>query len=326
MSYTVGIVWNPSKVGEDELRTAVGAALAEAPDGASPEVLWFETTVDDPGQGATADALDAGCTVVVAAGGDGTVRSVAGALGASAEAERSASGAPAAELGIIPLGTGNLLARNLDVPLGDPRAAFARVLAGEARPLDLGEVTISFGDGAEERQPFVVMVGFGIDAQMIVETDDELKARAGWLAYVESLGRAANETEVVDFSLALDGGEAHPESAHTLLVANCGTIQGGITLLPDAAPDDGELDLLVLRADGVAAWLDTMRNLVWDNGLKRLFTGADRAESSESTAHLRARGARVELPSPHAFEVDGDDFEGVTAFEVRILPAALRVR
>lgn len=326
MSYTVGIVWNPSKVGEEELRKAVDTALAEAPEGAPLEVLWFETTVDDPGQGATADALDAGCTVVVAAGGDGTVRSVAGALGASAEAEGTVGGAPAAELGIIPLGTGNLLARNLDVPLGDPQAAFARVLAGEARPLDLGEATISFGDGSEERQPFVVMVGFGIDAQMIVETDDELKARAGWLAYVESLGRAANETEVVEFSLALDGGEAHEESAHTLLVANCGTIQGGITLLPDAAPDDGELDLLVLRADGVAAWLDTMRNLVWDNGLKRLFTGADRAESSESTAHLRARRARVELPSPHAFEVDGDDFEGVTAFEVRILPAALRVR
>lgn len=328
MNQTIGLVWNPSKVEEAELRSAVDAALAEAGGagggsgaagaGSAPEVLWFETTTKDPGQGAAAAALEAGCGVVVAAGGDGTVRAVAEALGGS--------GSPAAELGIIPLGTGNLLARNLDVPLGNPKAAFARVLAGSARPLDLGEVRLSFEDGSEQQHGFVVMVGFGIDAHMIVETDDELKAKAGWLAYVESLGRAATETEVVEFSLALDGGEAAPEEAHTLLIANCGMLQGGMTLVPDAKPDDGELDLLVLRADGAAAWLDTMRNMVWDNGLKRLLTGADRAESSESTEHLRARTVRAELPHAHAFEVDGDDFEGVVSFEVRILPAALAVR
>ena len=317
---TIGIVWNPSKATESELRTAAAAAVTAA-GGDAPVLHWFETSVDDPGAGAARAARTAGCSVVVAAGGDGTVRAVAGALG-----ETAAEDGPSVELGIIPLGTGNLLARNLGVPLGDAEAAFARVLTGDSRTLDLGEATITHADGNEEVQAFVVMVGFGIDAQMIVETDDELKARAGWLAYVESLGRAAAETEVVEFSLSLDGKDPQPEQAHTLLVANCGTIQGGITLLPDAEPDDGELDMLVLRADGVAAWLDTMRNMVWENGLKRLLTGADRAESSETTGHLRAKRVRVELPHPHAFEVDGDDFEDVIAFEARILPAALRVR
>lgn len=316
MNQAIGIVWNPSKVAEEDLRQAVEVALADA--ASTAEVRWFETTKEDPGQGATAAALAAGCDLVVAAGGDGTVRAVAEALGES--------GTPAAELGILPLGTGNLLARNLDVPLGDMPAAFARVLTNSARPLDLGSVRISYADGSEQTHGFVVMVGFGIDAHMIVETDDDLKAKAGWLAYVESLGRAATETEVVEFSLTLGDGAAAPEQAHTLLIANCGTIQGGMTLLPDAQPDDGELDLLVLRADGAADWLDTMRNMVWDNGLKRLLTGADRAESSESTEHLRARTVGVELPHPHAFEVDGDDFEDVTAFEVRVLPSALRVR
>lgn len=316
MNQAIGIVWNPSKVAEEELRQAVDAAVPDA--ASTAEVRWFETTKEDPGQGATAAAIAAGCSLIVAAGGDGTVRAVAEALGDS--------GAPAAELGILPLGTGNLLARNLDVPLGDIEAAFSRVLTNSARPLDLGSVRLSFADGSEETHGFVVMVGFGIDAHMIVETDDELKAKAGWLAYVESLGRAATETEVVEFSLTLDDGEAAPEQAHTLLIANCGTIQGGMTLVPDAQPDDGELDLLVLRADGASDWLDTMRNMVWDNGLKRLLTGADRAESSETTEHLRARTVRVELPHPHAFEVDGDDFEDVAAFEVRILPSALRVR
>ena len=327
MSEVIGIVWNPSKTDKPTLERAIDSALGSASgqtDPSAARVLWFETSPEDPGAGATAEALHAGCTVVVAAGGDGTVRAVAGALGGA-----SPSGAPngqTADLGIVPLGTGNLLARNLGVPLGSPRKAFERVLAETPAPLDLGTLTLTFADGSEAHEPFVVMAGFGIDAHMIVETDDELKARAGWLAYVESLGRAASETEVVDFELALDGGAADRESAHTLLVANCGMLQGGVTLVPDAAPDDGTLDLLVLRADSAAAWMDTMRNMVWDNGLKRLFTRSDRAESSASTGHLRAERVAVRLPSPHAFEVDGDDFENVTAFEATLQPGALRVR
>ncbi|QZY53168.1 diacylglycerol/lipid kinase family protein [Leucobacter tenebrionis] len=352
MNEKVGIVWNPSKVEGEELREAFERALegAFAADRDRPECQWFETTEEDPGQGAASAAIDAGCGLVIAAGGDGTVRAVAERLGES--------GSPAADLGIVPLGTGNLLARNLGVPLGDARAAFERALTGSGSPLDLGEVVITRAPAGEgesgpdaagtgeseepggsgdpaataadsagsERHGFVVMVGFGIDAQMIVETDDELKAKTGWLAYVESLGRAATGTEVVELSLQLDDDAPITESAHTVLVANCGSIQGGITLLPDAAPDDGELDLLVLRADDAGAWLDTMRNMVWDNGLKRLITGGDKAESSGSTAHLRARTVRAELPVPLAFEVDGDDVGSVSAFEVRILPAALRVR
>lgn len=316
---TYGIVWNPSKADGGELQDALDAALRSTlgPEDPAPEVLWFETTPEDPGQGATGEALDAGCTVVIAAGGDGTVRAVAERLGAS--------GSPAADLGIVPLGTGNLLARNLGVPLSTPRAALERAFTRAAVPLDLGTIETTLVDGSTASAGFVVMVGFGIDAQMIVETDDELKAKTGWLAYVESLGRAASSTEVVEFSLTLDDGEPVLEQAHTLLIANCGSIQGGITLLPDAAPDDGELDLLVLRADGVAAWLDTMRNMMWDNGLKRLITRAASAESSDTTTHLRATRVRVSLPRPLVIEVDGDEIGEVSDFTVSVAPA-LRVR
>ncbi|UOQ56600.1 diacylglycerol kinase [Leucobacter allii] len=318
MNDRIGIVWNPSKIAEEELRAAYETARASAPQPPA-STGWYATSEEDPGRGAAERALGDGCGVIVAAGGDGTVRAVAERLGES--------GSPAAELGIVPLGTGNLLARNLDVPLGDARAAFDRVLTGTASPLDLGEVRFATADGGEERQGFVVMVGFGIDAQMIAETDDELKAKAGWLAYIESLGRAASGTEVVGFTVSLDGRPAEHERAHTLLVANCGTLQGGFTLLPDASPDDGELDLLVLRADDVGGWLDTVRNMVWDNGLKRLVSGGERdAESSASTEHLRARDVRIELPEPRRFEIDGDEVGEVEAFSVSILPSALRVR
>ena len=99
----IGIVFNPSKGETDALKAAV-AAEVELP------VTWHETSVDDPGVSATRDALDAGADLVIAAGGDGTVRAVA---------EHLADSGATAELGIVPLGTGNLLARNLGIPLGD---------------------------------------------------------------------------------------------------------------------------------------------------------------------------------------------------------------
>ena len=331
MSTKVGIVWNPSKVDGTELREAFDGALSEA-SAVGIEAHWFETTEIDSGGGAAGEALEAGCSLVIAAGGDGTVRAVAERLGApgqdgadSADGAASAGGADA-DLGVVPLGTGNLLARNLGVPLGDPSAAFARALTETASPLDLGEVTFTSPDGEETTQGFVVMAGFGIDAQMIAETDDELKAKAGWLAYVESLGRAAAGTEVVDFALEIDGGAPLSEQAHTVLIANCGSLQGGLTLMPDARPDDGELDLLVLRAADAGGWLDSMRNMVWDNGVKRLVTGSEEAESSASTGRLRARTAKFTLSTPLAFEIDGDEVGEVSEFEVRVFAGALRVR
>ncbi|MGX9346491.1 diacylglycerol/lipid kinase family protein [Microbacterium sp. KNMS] len=308
----IAIVWNPSKTEREVLETGLAAALGDD----EREISWWETTVEDPGQKATEDALEWGADVIVAAGGDGTVRAVA---------ERLAEPGAGAELAIVPLGTGNLLARNLDIPLNNPQAAFARALADEARVIDIGWIETAV-DGAPTRQAFAVMAGFGIDAHMIVETDDDLKSKVGWLAYVESLGRAVNASEVIELRIAVDGGEAVTAPGHTLMVGNCGMLQGGITLLPDADPSDGELDLLLLSAEGIAGWLDTLRSFVWDNGIRRLMGATDRAESGETAAHARATSVAVELPQPRVLEVDGDDLGEVTQFAVEIQPGALRVR
>lgn len=315
MNNTVGIVWNPAKGDKARLSSALAAVRASS---GEIDVVWFETTPDDSGKAAATAAVEHGCDLVIAAGGDGTVRAVASFLGSS--------GSPAAVLGVVPLGTGNLLARNLGLPLGNLQAAFERALTGRETPLDLGRVSYRLADGMAHDECFVVMAGFGIDAQMIVETDDDLKARAGWLAYVESLGRAVAGSDVVDLTIRCDEGATATASAHTLLIANCGTLQGGLTLLPDARPDDGELDYLLLSAEGVAGWLDTMRNVAWDNGLKRLLTRADSAESSASARHGRATDIRVGLPAPLEFEIDGDSVGEVTSFEVRVSPGALRIR
>lgn len=305
---SIGIVWNPSKLGEAALRTAVVATFGDGTD-----VRWWETSADDPGAGMAAEAVEAGCDLVIAVGGDGTVRAVAESLAESA-----------VELAIVPQGTGNLLARNLDVPLGDIGAALQRARDGVARPVDLGWVSYDTEEGTIERA-FAVMVGFGLDAQMLVQTDDDLKDRAGWLAYVEAMGRAVSATALVPLTLVVDDAEPRDVEAHTVLVGNCGTIQGGLAILPSAEVDDGRLDALVVTSDGVLQWLDTVRSVVWDNGIRRLLGGGG-AVSTDSTEHISVTSVSVELASPQAFEIDGEEIGDVTAFRARVDPAALRVR
>ncbi|CAH0157821.1 MULTISPECIES: diacylglycerol kinase family protein [unclassified Microbacterium] len=302
-----GIIWNPSKIDGDVLRPSVEEHLAA--DAADADVRWWETTADDPGRGMALEAVEAGCTTVIAVGGDGTVRAVAEALAGTDVA-----------LGIVPQGTGNLLARNLEVPLDNVPAALRRINEGESRRIDLGWVRID-----DDERAFAVMVGFGVDAQMLVETDDDLKARAGWLAYVEAMGRAMAGTEMTDITVALDDEEPRELRGHTMLIGNCGMVQGGLRLLPDAKLDDGLLDLLLVSADGAVQWLDTVRSVVWENGIRRLLTRGEKAVSTDSTRFHSAERVRVELASPLEFEVDGEEVGTVSSFEVRVQAGALRV-
>lgn len=225
----------------------------------------------------------------------------------------------------MPLGTGNLLARNLDIPLNDIPAAFIRALNGQARPVDIGWVDVGLA-GGHERHGFVVMVGFGIDANMIAETNGDLKDKAAWLAYVESLGRALSASNSVPFHITADGQPGRDEEGHTLLIANCGTLQGGFTMLPDADPSDGELDYLLLSAEGIVEWAGTVKTMLWDNGFKRVMGNSDETTSTDMVTHARARTLDVALPEPRPFEIDGEQIGDTDAFTVTVQPAALRIR
>ncbi|WP_439902847.1 diacylglycerol/lipid kinase family protein [Microbacterium azadirachtae] len=304
---TIGVVRNPVKLeSEEDVRAAI---LRDAPDA---DIRFYTTTEDDPGRAMAQEAVEAGCELVLAAGGDGTVRAVAAVLAGTDSA-----------LGILPHGTGNLLARNLGVPLGGTEAAVAHALAAVPRRIDVGTIEVTDGDDRGEHV-FVVMAGLGLDARMLEETDDELKAKAGWLAYVKALGAAAAGTELVRTSLSLDDEAEDHARIHTLMIGNCGTIQGGITLLPDAQPDDGVLDLLLVSADGVADWFETVRTVVWDNGLRRLLGGE--TTSTDVVRHASAQRIRVELEAAQPFQIDGEEHGAVRAFTAGIRPGALLVR
>lgn len=312
MTSQIAIVWNPSKTEKETLESGLARALEDE----GVEVQWWETTKEDPGQGAAKRAVEAGADLIIVAGGDGTVRAVAEQL---AESESDA------EMAVVPLGTGNLLARNLGVPINNVPAAFARAVADDARPVDVGWVDIDLAEGTE-RHAFVVMIGFGIDAHMIAETNDDLKDKAGWLAYVESLGRAFEASEVVPFHITTDGQPSRDEEGHTLLIANCGSLQGGLTLLPDADPSDGELDYLVLSAESFGQWAGTLKTMMWDNGLMRLMGRKDDVTNTDSLNLGRAKKIDVTLPEERAFEIDGEEIGSTWSFSVTIQPAAIRVR
>ncbi|MFS0732560.1 diacylglycerol kinase family protein [Microbacterium sp. 1P10UB] len=310
MDTRIAVVWNPSKTDRETLEEPLLATAGPA------DIQWWETTEDDPGAGATARALEAHPSLVIVAGGDGTVRAVAEHL---AEVKSDVA------LGIVPLGTGNLLARNLEVPINDVPAAIKRALTGEATAVDVGWVEVDLPEGTE-RHAFVVMIGFGIDAHMIAETNDDLKSKAGWLAYVESLGRALQASEIIPFNLSVDDQPGRDEDGHTLLIANCGSLQGGVTLLPDADPSDGELDFLLLSAEGFGEWMGTLKTMAWDNGLKRLLTKSDETVDSDSVTHGRARALTVTLEEPRPFEIDGEEIGETKAFRVSIQPGGVHVR
>lgn len=313
------IVYNPIKVDVERLRAAV--ATAESSEGWA-KSLWLETSEEDPGIGQGCQAVAERVDVVIAAGGDGTVRAVSQALRGTGIA-----------ISLLPSGTGNLLARNLglDVNPGHLEASVAHAFTGYDSAIDVGVVEVDRPDGTSEEHAFVVMAGLGLDAKMIANTDPELKRRVGWLAYVDAIGRALVDKEVLRLRYRLDGQEERVTRAHTLLVGNCGALPGNILLLPDAEIDDGLFDIVALRPEGVGGWARVWVGIFWENGvLKRSSAGRKllglRQKPVRALRYLRGRRLEVRLDGPEEFELDGDEFGVITGFRAHVDPAALIVR
>lgn len=315
-SMTAAVIYNPIKVDIDALRSAVTAAASDA---GWAESTWYETSVEDVGQGVTRQALEDGADLIIAAGGDGTVRAVA-------EAARGSG----TSVALLPSGTGNLLARNLDLTLDDMLHSVQVAFTGVNRDIDLGVIDIEREDRTRTRHVFVVMAGMGLDAKMIQNTDDDLKAKAGWAAYLKAIVASLRDPNELRLRFRLDDGKAKRATVHTVILGNCGSLPANVLLLPDAVVDDGLFDLMLMRPGGALGWIRVWWKVAWINGIVRR-TQAGRAVAgdrhNDGDLHYQT-GTRftARLSRAEEIELDGDGFGRATAFNAWIEPGALSIR
>jgi len=243
---------------------------------------------------AVKDELD----MVVAVGGDGAVFQVVNSL---AESE--------VVLGIIPKGTGNLLAGNLEIPKPIDKAVGV-LLEGKPRTIDLGRVTL---DGADK--DFAVACGIGFDAVVMDATEPVQKRRWGKLAYVASAVREGRKVREVRHEITIDGNTIKTAAAQ-VFIANFGRIGSIVEPRRRVIADDGKFDVFVVKAGGPVEGL-----LAGWSALRQRQLG----ETSDRRV-LRARATEVTVKStpPQLVETDGTVI-GKTPISARIRPAALRV-
>lgn len=295
------------------------------------EPLIRETTLEDPGFGQTREALAEGVDLVCAIGGDGTVRAVAHVL--------TGTSTP---MGLIPAGTGNLLGRNLGLPI-DIASGLDVALTGRNRHIDVGWVTLDpdveqasdeeldpvvdgptepdvgaddthGSDPAANQHAFLVMAGLGLDASIMHTTSEQAKARMGWGAYVAS---GAKNLLGARFAtrLRIDGGQPIAHTARTVVVGNCGRLTGGITLMPDAEVDDGILDVVAITPKGIVGWAGVAVHVL-----------AKRGQNHPKLDRYRCQSILVSLDEDQMVEVDGDVIGHAREVRFEVRPKSLIVR
>ena len=289
---TVGVIINQAKVldgGLEELR----AALADVGHADPP---WYEVTKSRKAPKRIRQLVeDDGVDRVLVWGGDGTVRRaidtvVADGLDAS--------------IGILPAGTANLLATNLGIPL-DLRGAVDVAVHGDPRPIDVGRM-----NGTH----FAVMGGAGFDALMIHDADQgALKERFGKVGYVVA-GVKNRDVSPALVTIELDGRPWYHGDAACVIVANVGTIIGGLQAFPDASPTDGRLDIGVVSARSATDWLRVLTSATFK-----------RADKSPLTKMATAKKIEIVFDRTLPWEVDGGDRPREKRFKIRCKPSAVRI-
>lgn len=287
----VFLIENPvaSRARERGLERAV-AALA----GGGCGVTMARTSGPGDAQRLAQEAVAGGHHVIVVYGGDGTVmQAVAGMYGSDAV------------LGIIPAGTGNLLAGNLRLPRNPAKAAGV-IAAGRARTIDLARLETSGG-----ARFFAVGAGTGFDADMIAGTSTARKSRWGMGAYVGLAVRTAHRVRTTRVRVTVDGA-GHDCDAAMVLVANCAEIVPPLLTLGNGiALDDGILDVVILETRGLA-------------GIAMAVAGRFLGRNTRRLKHLRGKRILVETADPQTIQADGE-LCGSTPFLASIVPGGLRV-
>jgi diacylglycerol kinase family enzyme len=269
----------------DALRTALADRGVTDP-------IWYQVPKSKKASKKAKQAVGSGAEVLLVWGGDGTVRRCLDAV--------AGSGVP---IGILPAGSANLLAANLGIR-EDLEAALETALHGSVRVLDVGVLN-------DER--FAVMAGAGFDAVMVRDADDR-KDQLGRFAYLLS-GIKALRTDRVRTTIDVDGDRWFEGRTSCVLVGNVGVASGGLVVFPDAHPDDGELEIGVVTADGPWEWA-------------RVFVGLIRRRAARSSLVRTTRGRDFDVRFDRGlpYEVDGGDRDSANRLRIHIEPSAVAFR
>lgn len=284
------VIWNPGAGGgasPDDRVAERGAAIEAAlrAHGLDAELHRSDSEADTERR--VADALTDGVTTIVAAGGDGTVRSIAFQL-----LERDV------ELGILPLGTAMNVARSLGIPL-DLDGAAAVLASAQSRAIDVGEV---------RGRPFLEVASIGLGAEVLAGATHAGEGR--FRLALDTLRRAFQQRRT-RVRLQLDGREVRGR-ALSIAVANGAFTGRGIELAPDARLDDGRFDVLLYEGVGpLRIALDILRLVLGRANDPRI-------------RRYRAATVRVSSHRPLPVRLDSQDV-GATPVELATRSGALRV-
>jgi diacylglycerol kinase (ATP) len=287
------VVYNPTKVSED-LRNAIKQQAMKT---GWNDAIWLATPAEDPGPAITAEVVSADVDRVIAAGGDGTIRIVADRL--------AGSGIPMA---VVPVGTGNLLARNLDIPLAEPEA-LAVAFGQHTREVDLVKLTV---DGMPSEH-FAVIAGLGVDAMIMDETNPDLKDAIGPGAYFVAAAKALGRTPI-HMWITLDDHRPQHRYAMICAIGNVGELAGNLTLIPHASPDDGKLDVYVASPRRLVHWLRVVLRLL-----------TLRPRRDDRVDQWQGRQVEVRLRHPDPYQLDGDVIGDCRSLRAEVAPKALTV-
>ena len=233
-----------------------------------------------------------GVDVMFVWGGDGTVQRCIDAVAGTDTA-----------VAILPAGTANLLAMNLQIP--DDLARAVRIgLHGDRRRMDTGSVN---------GEHFTVMAGAGFDAQMISEADRGLKDRLGRAAYLYT-GMKNLSARRMKATVEVDGERFFKGRVSCVLAGNVGTILGGIEALPDARPDDGLLELGVVTAKNPVEWARIFGRLT-----------LGRAEDSPFAEVTRGRKFRIRFDRKVPYELDGGARSARREMRIKARPRSITI-
>jgi diacylglycerol kinase (ATP) len=239
---------------------------------------------------ATAEGFD----LVVAAGGDGTIREAAEGL------MRSGARIPLAQ---VPAGTTNFSARALAIPL-NVRAALDLIDTGKIERFDIGYLP-------EHDKYFVFVAGTGYDATLIHDTPDALKKRFGFLAYVATGIREFFRLRPVQMDVEIDNQQRFFR-AHTIMAINIGSIANlRFSFAPDIDPHDGRLNIAIMSSRSFWGSLIVLLKI-----LARRYYGYDDLKLT------KARRIRIASDPPFPVEIDGEPL-GMTPFLAEIIPDAI---